>query len=553
MTLTVSGFEVSALTQLDSNDVNQLLERLANQLQELNPDLDLKRGVFKDTVAYYHAVLETAIRTNLERYQSARSLQQIAADPTLADDDVVNEVLSNWGVTRKIGTKAAGPVTIELTAARTVTIPEGFIFEAAGRQYLATASFVSRTSAGQLVTSTDRLLTQLNNGNWAFVVDVEAAEIGLEYKLNAGDSIVPNRTVVNYATSYATSTFDAGTNTETNAELISSLQLGISAKTLSNRTNMRAWLRSIPAYETATNQSIVGYGDSGMLRDKHTIFPISFGGRVDWYVRGQAAIQRSLVSLTATLLSIEGNTSTWQFSMGKSAFPGFYEVTKIRRLADSGLNSGFEIVADNRGNDLTGAGFIPDITNVAEGAYTAFQTTTIQFVDTATEVSTLVLRQTAEYVCEVTGVPLIAELQAEVSSRDVRSYAADALIKAPVPCFVDVTFTINKTAGDPEPDVNAIKAAVVEGVNQVGFIGRLDGSLLIDIIHNFITDAVSVTDLDLFGRVRRPDGSIQYIRDAASLVIPEQPDRMVTAKTVQFFAEVSNISINVQSVIPTAV
>ena len=152
MTLTISNFEISDLTQLDNADVNQLLERLAEQLQELNPALDLKRGVFKDTVAYYHAILETAIRTNLERYQSARSLQQIAADPTLADDDVVNEVLSNWGVTRRIGTRASGSVTIELSAARTVTVPEGFIFEADGQQYSATATFVARPSAGQVAT-----------------------------------------------------------------------------------------------------------------------------------------------------------------------------------------------------------------------------------------------------------------------------------------------------------------------------------------------------------------------------------------------------------------
>lgn len=552
MALTFSDFEIQDLQQLDSADVLQLLDRLAEQLQELNPKLDLKRGVFKDTLAYYHAVLEAALRTNLERYQSARSLQQIQADPTLADEGVVNEVLSNWGVTRREGTQASGSVTIELNQPRTVTIPEGFIFKADGQQYESAATFIARTSQGQVVTENDRLLVQLSNGNWAFVVDVEAAEIGSEYKLNAGDLIVPDRTLVNYVTSYATSTFSDGTNTETNAELIDELQLGLSAKALSNRTNMRAWLRSIEEFRSVTNQSIVGYGDAEMLRDKHTIFPISFGGRVDWYIRGQSALQRSTLQVTATLISISGSTSTWQFSLGKDEFPGFYEVTKIRRLVDSGLNSGFEIVADNRGNDLTGDGFIPDILTVAEGAYSSFQTTTIQFVDTATDVTTLSIGQTAEYVCEVTGVPLISEIQSLVSSRDHRSYAADALVKAPVPCFTQVTLTINKTAGDPTPDVNAIKAALVNEVNSTGFIGRLDGSHLIDVVHGFITDDVSVTDLDLFGRVRRPDGSIQYLRDADSLVIPEQPDKMVTSKTVQFFTEVGSISVNVQSVIPTA-
>ena len=552
MALTAADFEVQDLTELDSDDVNQVLDRLAGQLQEMNPAIDLKRGVFKDTVAYFHAVLETAIRTNLERYQSARSLQQIQADPSLADDGIVNEVLSNWGITRRIGTKAVGSVTIELDSARTITVPAGFLFEADGKRYETVVSFVSRTNIGQVATVNDRLLIQLNNGNWAFTVEVEAAEVGLEYKLNAGDLIIPNRSLVSYVTSYATSTFSDGTNTETNADLIDELQLGISAKTLSNRTNMRSWLRSIPSYGSVTNQSIVGYGDPEMLRDKSTIFPISFGGRVDWYIRGQAPLQRSTFEVTATLLSISRSKSIWQFPVRNTVFPGFYEVSKIRRLADSSLNSGFEILWDSRVNDLTGDGFIPDIRTVADGAYTAFQTATIQFEDTATDAGTMSVGDTSQYVCEITGVPLIAELQIEVSSRDVRSYAADALIKAPVPCFVDITFTINKAAGDPVPNIDAIKSAVVEGVNQTGFIGRLDGSLLLDIIHNYITDDISVTDLDLFGRVRRPDGTVQYIRDSDSLVIEDQPERMVTAKTVQFFAEVPNVSINVRSVIPTA-
>lgn len=552
MSLTISDFEVPALDALNAEDVQQLLDRLAAQLQELNPELDLKRGVFKDTLVYYHAVLEAAIRTNLQRYQSARSLQQIQADPTLADEEVVNEVLSNWGITRRIGTKATGPVTIELNAARSVTVPNGMTFEANGQSYTSTATFISRTSANQVSSNTDRLLVQLSNGNWAFTITVEAVDVGAEAKLNAGDLIVPDRSIAGYVTSYATSTFTDGTNTETNSQLLEELQLGIAAKALSNRTNMRSYLRSIPEFESVTNQSIVGYGDPEMLRDQHTIFPISFGGRVDWYIRGQEAIQRLSHSLVATCISITGATSTWQFSLGRNVSPGFYEVSRIRRQVDANLNSGFEIVLDQRGNDLTGDGFIPDIVNVAEGAFTAYQTTTIRFVDTVTSTVGLVVGATANYVCDITGTPLIREIQELVASRDIRSYAADALIKAPVPCFVQINLVINKTAGDPDPDLDGIRNTVVATINQTDFIGRLDGSRIVDRIHNFLQDNLSVTNLDMLGRIRNPDGTVQYIRDPDTLVIPEQPAKMVTAKTVQFYAETAGVTVSVASTIPTA-
>ena len=555
MSLTVSNFELSNLTDLDNADVQQVLEQLTTQLQELNPSLDLKRGVFKDIVAYYHAVLETAIRTNLERYQSARSLQQINANAVAADSTVVDEVLSNWGVTRKTGTRAIGSVTVEISQARSVTIPANFTFSVNGLTYVATQTFTSRTSEGQISNPvTDRLLVQLSNGNWAFTIEVEAEDVGSKYKLNAGDTLNPDRTVVSFVASYATSTFNDGLDAETNEQLIADLQLGLAAKALSNRTNMRSYLRSIPALNLVTNQSIVGYGDAEMLRDQHTIFPVSYGGRVDWYIRGQETLQRLAVTVTATCVSIAGSTSTWQFALNKNASPGFYEVTKVRRQLDANLNSGFEIILDSRSNDLTGDGFIPDITTIAEGAYTAFQTAIIQFVDTVTLVSGLAVGQTALYTCELIGTPLIQEIQTLVSSRDVRSYAADALVKAPVPCFVQVTLTLNKTTGTMiDADmIDKIKLAVIGVVNRTDFVGRLDGSYIIEAVHGLITDNISVTQLDLLGRIRRPDGTLQYLRDPDSIVIPEQPVKMVTAKTVQFFAEVADVSVNVASTIPTA-
>lgn len=552
MALSFSNSDFSSLTALNPADVQQLLDRIITQLQELNPSLDLKRGVFKDTVAYYHAVLEASIRTSLRRYQSARSLQQIQLDPTLADDTVVDEVLSNWGVTRRVGTKAIGSITIELSQARSINIPINFSFESNSKRYLATKTFTSRSITSQISLDTDRLLQLLSNGNWAFTIEVEAEDSGASYRLNAGDSITPVRSITNYVTSYVTSNFMDGVGAETNAELLQQLQLGIAAKTLSNRTNMRSFLRTIPAFDSVINQSIIGYGDTEMLRDRHTVFPVSYGGRVDWYIRGQLPLQRTRLQVTAVCVEVAATTSTWQFSLGKNDVPGFYEITKIKNVKDAGLNSGFEPISDTRSNDLTESGFLPDIATVAEGAYSAFQATVIRFVDTSTSVTTITLGQKAQYFCEVTGTPLIKEIQELVGSRDVRSYAADVLVKAPIPCFVEVTLTINKTAGDITPPIAAIKAAIVNVVNSTDFIGRLDGSRIVDAIHSFLQDSLSVTGLDLFGRIRNPDGTIQYLRNSDSLIIPDQPAKMVTAKTVQFFTEISKVTVNIASTIYVA-
>lgn len=556
MAFNSSDFEITDLSSLNADDVAILLDQIATRLQELNPTLDLKRGVFKDTLAYYHAVLEASIRTNLDRYQSARSLKKIEEDPTLADDAVVDEVLSNWGVTRKTGTQASGSVTIELSKAQTITVPEGSIFQSNGKNYVASASFIARTAASQVSVATDRLLVALSNGNWAFTVDVVAEVVGSDYKLNAGDLITPVRRLANYVTSYATSSFDDGTNVETNTELLTQLQNGIAAKTLSNRATMKALISSLAEFSTVTNQSIVGFGDSEMIRDQHSVLPISFGGRVDWYLRTQRPLKKTTTSVEATLIEIVGGTtSLWQFSLGKDVFPGLYEVTGLRNVGDSLLNEGFEITSDSRGYDLTADGFLPDIKSVEEAAYSAFQTTTIQFLDTTSATSGLAIGDKKQYSCEISGMPLIKELQAYLSSREVRSYAADVLVKAPIPCFVEVSLNINKTVSEPEPDIAGIKNAIVNEINDTGFTGRLDASLLIDRVHGFIANETSVTDLELLGRLRRPDGVVNYLKSSNAIVIPQYSDIMVSttsSKTVQFFSEVSKISVNVQTSIPSA-
>lgn len=543
MPLTYADFEIQKLSELDPADVQVVLQRIRTQLQELNPTLDLQRGVFHDQLLYHRAVLETALRQTLERYQSARSLQQIESNPELADPGVVDEVLSNWGVRRKVGTKATGSVAIELNANRSVVIPAGTVLEADGLRYIARQTYISRTLEAQVVIDTDRLMTQLSNGNWMFTIEVEADNVGSNYMIPAGRLIVPDRPVSNYVTSYAASSFTDGTSTETNSELLNRLQYGLAAKTLSNRSTMQAYILSLEQFQAVTHQSIVGFGDAEMLRDKHTIMPIAFGGRVDWYIRSQAKLNCTSARVSAVCVAVNDADSTWQFSLPRDAYPGLYEIKNIRREADSQLNSGFEIVSDVRGTDLTKLDVVPDIAHAMEGVYTAYQTVTVQFRDTATPLGTIAVGQVAYYVCDVVGLPSIASLQNEVSAASYRHCASDILIKAPVPCFVSVSFVINKAAADPAPDVAAIKAAVAEIVNGTDFIGRVDGSRIVETVHAFIRNSASVTQLELLGRIRRPDGVTEYVRSSDALLVPYRPARMVSEKTVQFFCDPADVAV----------
>ena len=548
-------YEISKLSQLDSAKVTALLTQLEAEITENNPKIDLKRGVFHDTVMYYHALLEASIRENLDIYQSARSLQQIEADPTIADPDTVSDVLSNWGVTRNDGTKATGEVAIVVSTANSVTIASGAVFESEGLQFVTDNSYTSTTNASGAITPNDRVMTLLADGSYMFTIFVTAVDVGAQGKLNADALIVPDTAIPDYVTSYALSAFSDGTDAETNTDLVNKLQDGISAKSLSNRSNMRSLLRSLTSqFSSVTNQSIIGYGDTEMLRDQHSIFPLSFGGRVDWYIRGQETLNITGLTKEATLISVDSTTNrgTWQFTLLKDDVPGFYEVRSVLLAGEAPVSKEtFSITSDTRGLDLTGTGFIPDIDTQPEGAFTAYQTATIQFLDTDTDTTGLATGSKQNYSVTVASTPHVKDLQDYMSGRDTRCFGSDALIKAPIPCFVQVSLTLNKSTGDPEPDVSSIKNSIAAVVNGTGFIGRLDGSRILEAVSGYIQNSISLTDLDILGRVFTPDYENKWIRSADSLVVPSDAGSMVTAKTVQFFVDVSDISINVQTSIPT--
>lgn len=544
--------ELRPLAELDPDAVAATLAETVQRVTEDNPQIDVRRGVFAELLCYYHAVLDTQRRANIQDYENGRSLAAIQADPILADPSLVDDVLSNFGLDRKAGRNAAGEVTVIMLTDTTVTIGEGAVWEARGRSYVTTQAFTAKAEEGQINSDGDRLFTETVDGKFAFTIEVIAAEVGTDYNVTKDTLVVPLVVPQGYVTSFAAGDFTEGLAEETNDELLVRLQEGIAAKTLSNRVNMAATLRTIEEFSRVTAMSIVGYGDGELVRAWHSILPIALSGRCDWYIRTQETVLKTNLNKTATLLTINNDTTgVWQISVTRDDAPGFYEFTEVRPLDVDPSQGGYTITEDNRGFDLTGDGFRPDIINAVEAAYTAFSTSVIYFTDT-TDHTSLTVGDTREYQLTAACMPLIAEIQEHVSSRDVRPYGGDCLVKAPVPVFLQLHFTINKRTGQADPDLDAIKAALSESINTIGFVGTLWASQIQDVIHNYLTNGQTVSAIDMHGRIRYPDGSITYLRDSELLEIPDDAGNMVTAQTAQFYTDAESIEIAVVTSIPTA-
>lgn len=545
--------ELRPLDDLDPDVVQAVVTETAQRVAEDNPNLEVRRGVVAELLVHYHAVLDTQRRANIQDYLNARSLLAIQADPTLADPDLVDDVLSNFRLTRQPGRLAAGEVTVVVSDDVTVTIPQGSVWEAQGRQYTTPRVFTAKLEEAQVILIGDRLLRQTQDGNWAFTIDVEAVEEGPEYAVRKDTLVVPVSVPPNYVSSYAAGDFSAGLATESNEDLLARMQEGISAKALSNRGNMAAALRDVEAFSRVVDMSIVGHGDGELVRAFHSILPIALPGRCDWYVRTQESVTRVNLSVSATLVEkLDDGTGVWQFGVGRDDAPGFYEFSEIRPADFGEAAGGYEVTSDVRGLDVTGAGFKPDVTTAAEAAFSAYSTAVVQFVDTRDH-GDLTVGDRQTYDVAAVCLPLISDIQAHVNSRDVRPYGGDCLVKAPVPCFVSLNLTIHKRAGQDDPDVDAIKTDLCRVVNQIGFVGVLYASQLHDVIHDRLLERQTVGGIDMFGRIRYPDGTkpFGYVRSSEVLTVPDEPGEMVTARTVQFFCDPGDIGVTVATTIPS--
>jgi hypothetical protein len=545
------GLEVERLDELNATEVAEAKALATQLLQERFPTFDLRRGALHGLLLAPHAMLATSHSTNANRLRRSQSVVAIQTDPTIADDDLVDAVASNFGIVRKDGTKSSGSVTIVLSQAASVTIPSGSTWTSLSQSFETLTSFASRTSTAGVVETTDRVLTQLADGTYAFTIEVTALEAGNDSRLVKNTVVTPGATIPYFLRAYATDDFSESTAVETNTERAARLAEGAACKAVSGRIHMSALLKD--RFPNTLFDSIIGFGDVEMVRDAHSIFPGSLGGRSDWYVRSATLPQRVTLEKTATLVSVESSTGNgiWQFEIERDDLPGFYDVSEIKLSNALNTQGTYEVTTLTRGYDiseLTSSEFLPDIESAGEASFSRFQTAVVQFRDTDTATASLTPGvSTADYSVTLRGMPQIAAMQSYVSARSQHHFGADVLVRAPLPCFLSLTFGIQLTPGTATPDVDEIAVALSQAVNTFGFTGRLPAAYLASIVHDYLPTKAYVGAIDMLGRILTTLGTYRYIRSTDTLYIPDLPVLGVTGRTTSFVLEPADVAITLST------
>lgn len=539
------GLKVKSIDELDPTLVAQAQDELSQMLQEKYPEVELTRGVIHDIVVFLHAVCAGINQTEINRVLESRSLLAIQQNPTLADPELVDHVLSNFRITRKTGTRARGNITIVIQGDATMVIAADTLYIANGLNFRTNVPISARPPGTVTTAVNDRVLEPRGDGTFEFTVPATAEVVGESSNVRTNTKFVPESPPQRFVVAFSADDFTGGTVDETNTQLVNRLEAGIAAPVTAGRVNIEALIRSQPVFADIKHVSIIGFGDAEMTRDQHWIFPVSGGGRIDVYGHMDAAPQTVAIRRSARLIEKRTSDSIWQLTITRDDAPGFYEVAAIRTLTEPTDSAGCTVVSDQRGYDLGDDTWKPDIQLLSEALYTRYQTAVIQFADELTDVSDMTVGDSQDYNVNLLTQKLIGDLQDFLCSSDHRSLTADIVVKSAVPCFTSINFDVVKNANESAPDLDKIRVAIADYVNNLDFPGVLYSSQIMDVIHNYLTGSQAVSKLDMHGNIRRPDGSAVVIRSPHSLQIPKSPSTLVTARTTVFVLSPEDVGVNV--------
>lgn len=524
--------------------VERYADLLSAALAQHYPDVAFDSGAIRDLLVSPAAWFLARQRQVLDDFLRWTSLGQLATADNVPEE-FLDYVAENFRLKRTSGSKARGTVQIVLSSQALLTIPQGTIFAAGPLKFVTLQTYASKLSSATVQFSGDRPLKPYGDGSrYYFLIEVEAEQEGSQYNLRQGQELTLLSPLPFVVAVFAYSQFEGGADVESAQQLVDRARIGWSSSTMSNRSTMESLLRTI--YPQAVSSSIIGYGDAEMLRDKHSVLPVAFGGRVDWYIQTRLLPSRRIVDdKEATLIEKQGQRGVWQFTFDRDEAAGVYDIEFVRPAGSANFVGSLEILEDRRRVDLSPiyGELLPDITDSMEAVYSRFQTITVRFVDPQTPASDQV-GSSKPYQVAVRLMPDIAQLQSVLAARSYRHVGGDILVKAPIPCFTKLSFTLFTRPSSVVPDVGVIKSALVDLVNRMGFTGYLDSSILIQELYKFLGKEIIIGDLDMVGHLLLPSGRVQALRSTSTLQIPYLASEMATGRTALFVLYPEDISVS---------
>jgi hypothetical protein len=539
-------------------------EQIIAFVQAAFPTIDLSPGTaLRDLVVRIYAHLETRVQEQIDLALISSSLLEISKDPSAVDSVQLERLLSNYNVTRSEGSTASGLVRVFMSTSATFSVPPSTVFTMAGVRYAPDAAYVLVSNSLYTGAVNQRIL-EPTGSLFSTTISVTALESGSAGNIRASTkatSISP--TLQGLVDAKADSDFTGGADADDNEALLVKVKDGIVGKAFSGRDHIRAKIKS--EFAGVKDVGVVGFLDPEMRRD--LVDGVHTGNRVDVFAKTASYPSRLSERLPATLVSYDTATQLGivEITLAPEKAAGLYLIEAVRSNPQVQLTS-LGITQDIRtleGNELHELGGNPP-------PFTAYQRATFRFsasyaaikesgtaagnslmaswvsAGNAPPAGLINVAGNLQFYVDYLKMPNIREIQTYVDSAEERSLTADMLVMAPVPVLCSLQMRLIKPAGAENPDLPALKAALVSKFNSAPMGGPVFGSALVHVAYQNIPAGYSV-DLPIlmYGVIVNPDLTKDVIYSSDALRAPNNPSKGVTANTCAFFLESSMVDITV--------
>lgn len=275
---------------LSSKDLVDAENFLVEFQSEMVPEANLEKGgAVRDLLIKGFACMYAYLRGEIDNVSARQSLLKIQDSLTDEDDiaDAVDEILSNWFIFRKSGTKATMTARLHFTEKRAQVIDAATVFWRTNN-----ARFVLDTSEVNYVITESQLFPVFDtNGDLLdYIVEVPLVSVnaGTGYNLEPGTFVQVEAPGGLPYFSYAenTESSSGGTNTETTEDMISRAETAISVRNLINNRSCDVTLQE--QFPAITETLTIGMGEPEQIRDRRMEvgrhLRLHTGGCYDTYV-----------------------------------------------------------------------------------------------------------------------------------------------------------------------------------------------------------------------------------------------------------------------------
>lgn len=543
------------LSDVNQDDFDTAEAKLIAAIREYNPTVDLRVGTSLRDLLLRQAALLNGYNEKLnEDLRNSQSLLAVSENPDLADDDVVDGILSNINVVRREGAPATGLVIVTVPNDERFTVPSNYLFTtASGISYGTTQSYRARPE-GVYTGGLDELLitphtTEDLAGSFYVLIPVTATDIGSNTNISSGVAMtVTESLVVGTTTQESYNNFTGGADEESLEELLARVPTALGQKSMESQQSIGSVLQG--QFPSIREISAVGYGFEAQLRDKHNIFGSAMGGKTDIYVRQSTDPETQTYIVQAD--KVEDGVYTVTLTPDIAAGIQFVRsVTSPDVITPTTpLTSQLPVIGSypftfSRGTSgLDDSYHDFDTNNLSvETAYSSYQSVTLVVTDipAVIEDGQAIWPDNLSLKVEVYVTKQIREIQTYVDDDLVRNLKADQVVRSFVPVMVSMTATLNEQPGE-SLDIDLIRQAVVDYINSKTFGDIVTVSQVDSVLHMF--PIVTVKSLQLNAvTVDAANNIVQLFGPTLDINDVEAPEYLLNNTTAMFAADIRDIFI----------